>query len=155
MHTKGTDLVGLAAKVAGLERRITYMETKAFGEPQPVRCLLTLSTLYVDAVLGIVDDSQASADLWNHAALSLDEDVLLTLSRHTKDPFSWKPILLVLDYLKVCGFQTDRAAKHVLDVAKSLLKAQGLERLLPEDLLGWMPDHRSAYQQWEKEKAHA
>jgi len=104
---------------------------------------MTLFFLYTDALIGSLDPSENTANLWNHVVLGLDEETLLELTRTTRDPFSWKPFLFILDHLLIQGFDTHDAAAHLLDVAKSLMKIQGLGRLKPEDVLGWVVDPRS------------
>jgi len=144
VNVNAPDPLSLQSKVAGLERRVRSLEKQTVGEVQPERTPLTLFALYADALLGSFDLSEVSADLWNHATLCLDEEALLELGRQTKDPFPWKPLLLVLDHLFVHGFDTEQAAKHLLDIAQSLLKIQGLDRIRPEDLLGWSRNGLSA-----------
>jgi hypothetical protein len=144
MKVNTSDPLVLQAKVAGLERRVRHLEVRAFGEPQPENCFLTLYSIYVDALMGRVDFTQTSADLWNHITINLDEEVLLALGRHTSDPFPWKPLLLVLDHLASHDYDTAQATDHLLKLSSSLLSLQGLGRLRPEDLLAWGVDPRSA-----------
>jgi hypothetical protein len=143
MNVNTSDPLGLQAKVAGLERRVRYLEERAFGEPRPENCFLTLYSIYVDALMGRIDLTQTSADLWNHVVINLDEEVLLALGRHTSDPFPWRPLLLVLDHFTDNGFDTEVASSHLLNLAKSFLHLQGLSRLKPEDMLAGVVDPHS------------
>ena len=152
MITDSSDPLGLQAQVAGLHRRISRLEVQAFGEPLPEKCDATLHALYVDALLGNVDMTRTSAHLWSHVILNLTEEVLLVLGRSTSDPFPWRPLLLALDNLTVQGFNLDRATQHLLDVAKSLMKIQGLGMLKIGDVFGGLFRYRSAYQQGEGEQ---
>lgn len=133
----------LKAQTAHLERRIANLELICFGRAHRAPAPHQVLGLYVETTQILLggDLPTEAVKGWCHAFLLLDEVALLELSRGCEDPMPWVPFLKLLAAFREAGLQEDVAAAeaHVRRLAKSLLKAQGLELVHPDDLLARPP----------------
>jgi len=131
-----SEIQELQIQLSALTRRFNRMESNIFGLNPLRNKLRELLSLYTDARESRIT-SETSARLWAAIVNNLDEVSLFLLARHTRDPFPWRPFLALLDAhtSKGHGAYTERATLHLLEVAESMLKLQGLGALRPCDVL--------------------
>jgi hypothetical protein len=132
-----SDLLELQAQITSLTRRFDRMESAIFGM-SPLRYNLDeLLGLYVDARRGPEIASDTASRQWAAVISKLDEVGLFLLAKHTRDPFPWRPFLLLLDTYTKEGYDifTHKATNHILEVAENMMVFQGLTPLRPCDVL--------------------
>lgn len=123
------------ALVLSLERRVEFLERLCGGKQTPRSAYKQYLQTYYEAKEGVVEYSEQGLALWCAVISSLDEMVLLQLSRFTEDPFPWRPFLLVLDGFTYQDFDARESTAHILELADTLFDLHGLSFLGVEDVL--------------------
>lgn len=119
-----------------LERRVALLETMLHGHTLPTFTAPTLIRLYMDAHRPPAADLTAARAQVRQLYL-LDARLLMILGRLVRDPFPFRPFLLLADRCVARGVEAAPTAReHVLIVAQGLLDAMGLEVLEPRDVMG-------------------
>lgn len=126
------------AEIASLKRRLRVLEKMMTGDDHHHSYTRhEILSLYIDARFGSLNPSDREAKLWAYVSKRMDEASLLDLALTINDPFPWRTFLCLLDSFDHNGYGdlVEEAQAHLLDVAASLLKAQGLAFLRPEDVI--------------------
>lgn len=120
-----------------MQRKISRLEASVFVTATPDLTREELVDLYIDAIFEVPDFTDTSAKLWSACALSLNEVGVLRLGIEVLDPFPWRPFLFVLDAHTAKGYEilTERATRHLLELAENTIKLQGLWPLRPCDVI--------------------
>jgi hypothetical protein len=119
-----------------LERRVAILETMLHGHTLPTFTAPTLIRLYMDAHRPPAADLYAARAQVRQLYL-LDARLLMILGRLVKDPFPFRPFLLLADRCVARGLESAMSARqHVLAVAQGLLNAMDLDLLEPRDVMG-------------------
>ncbi len=135
-----TDVTWMHAQVADLEHRIVALESRISGSTRKPPHHELLVSLYLDALKGprFEDDFVRH---WERQTFALDVRQLLVLARSIRDPFPWRPFLRNADLYVAKGFDFSEARTYLLDLARDLLRIQGLSKLSPRDVMGHaLPD---------------
>lgn len=135
MEINRPDLMGLQAEVVGLKRRVAALEAQHMGSVKRYRSWPLLQALYVQAITGRVEPSESTAVTWAASVSLLDEEMLLEMGRAAGDPFPWRCFLLLLDRFTFYGFDVEQPTQHLLELARNLLRIQGLGKVPPEEIL--------------------
>lgn len=139
MPRDNADNVTLKAALFDQQQRLEILEAMFFGQAKRPLELERLLSLYTEACKREQPTNQITAGLWCSVLLSLGVSSLLQIARATRDYAPWKTFLLLLERYKSAGFDVEEATRHMLDLARGLLDAQGLGILAPEDFLGSPP----------------
>jgi len=135
MSDKPSDVMWSQAQVHDLERRIGVLERVVTGRTREPIHHRILSSLYFDALNEPALDEPSSRH-WDRQLSALDSRQLLVLSRILRDPFPWRPFVVLLDLYVQAGFDLTGCRDLVLDAAQDHLRLQGLGRVEPRDVLG-------------------
>lgn len=138
MTEKSLDAMWLQTQVSDLERRLEMVERFTLGQSQKLPHQELLVSLYLDSLRGAELD-KASSRHWERQIFVVDARQLLVIARILRDPFPWRPLLVVADLYVSNGFGLEAARDHLLGVAQELLRIQGLGRVHPRDVMGKAP----------------
>lgn len=95
-----------------------------------------LTSLYIQACRPEPATPQI-VELWRLPVMRLGAVDLLVMAQWMRDPFPWKPFLVMLERFYDEGYDTRPMIQHVWDRAQELLDIQGLGLLRPGDVMGY------------------
>ncbi|MBO6936797.1 MAG: hypothetical protein JJ863_17640 [Deltaproteobacteria bacterium] len=126
------------AEIEALRRRLGALEAILYGKPKERATADQALGLYIEAsvVLGHGRVSPTAIGNWAHAFLTVDEAILLELAMKLRDPFPWRPLLRLAQLMVEVEDRVELrgAVAHLEQVAKNLLRAQGLDLVRPGDI---------------------
>lgn len=122
-----------------MERRIGLLELVCFGSMQGRMTNAQAHSLYVEVtrIMGHGKVSSQAVRGWARAFLLLAEPHLVHLVKVTNHPTPWGVFFRFIEALKRAGDEEELVAaeSHVREVAKRVLRLQGLGIVEPEDAI--------------------
>lgn len=119
-----------------MQRRVEWLERRLTGTSDVQISPPDLTSLYVQACRPVEPSSQL-VELWRLPLRTIGVEELLTMGRWMRDPFPWKPFLIMLSRFQGSGFDVRRETQRMWDLSQDCLDIQGLSLLRPGDVMGY------------------